>query len=103
MVQLAGENPWSTERACAEESFTAEIDRTTEIEWGSLLAGFADANIYQTFAYGAVSWGEKQLSHMVLRRGHEAVAIAQVRIVRVPVVGSGVAYVRWGPVCVVDG
>jgi hypothetical protein len=80
--------------------FAAQADQVTEPEWNSLLNGFADANIYQTWAYGAVSWGEKQLSHLVLRRDGVPVAVAQLRLVRVPVVGSGIAYLRWGPVCV---
>ena len=79
-------------------SFTALVDHVTEAEWNSLLDRFADASIYQTWAYGAVSWGESQLSHLVLLRDGAPVAIAQLRIVRVPVIGSGIAYVRWGPV-----
>src|SRR5262249_55943007 len=50
------------------------------------------------WAYGAVCWGEQQLSHLVLKQDDVPVAMTQVRILRVPVVGSGIAYVRWGPV-----
>jgi hypothetical protein len=80
--------------------FAAQVDQVTETEWNSLQEGFADANLYQTWSYGAVSWGEKQLSHLVLRRDGVPVALAQLRLVRLPVVGSGIAYVRWGPVWV---
>jgi hypothetical protein len=83
----------------AGEAFTAQCDRVSESEWNALLEGFVDASVYHTWAYGAVCWGEKQLSHLVLRRGGAPVALAQLRIVRVPVIGSGIAYVRWGPVC----
>ena len=83
--------------------YVAEIDRITEPRWNDVLEQFDDASIYQTWAYGAVSWGERQLSHLVLRRDDVVVAAAQVRIVRLPVIGSGIAYVRWGPVCVPHG
>lgn len=79
------------------DDFSVSVDRITEPEWNSLLPRFADASIYQTWAYGAVSWGEKQLSHLVLQRGAEIVAAAQLRIVRIPVVNRGIAYLRWGP------
>jgi hypothetical protein len=79
--------------------FVTRIDGVTESEWNSLLDGFADANIYQTWAYGAVSWSEKQLSHLVLQRDGIPLAVAQLRVVRVPLLGSGIAYLRWGPLC----
>jgi lipid II:glycine glycyltransferase (peptidoglycan interpeptide bridge formation enzyme) len=79
--------------------YTVLVDQFTESEWNSLLQGFADASIYQTWAYGAVCWGERQLSHLVLRRDGEPVALAQLRVVRVPVLGSGIAYLRCGPMC----
>lgn len=78
---------------------TVDVDRIDEPGWNSVIRTFADANVYQTWAYGAVCWGEEQLSHLILRRDGQPVAATQVRIVRVPVVGSGVAYVRWGPMC----
>jgi hypothetical protein len=83
--------------------FTAVVDNITESEWNSLLEQFADASIYQTWAYGAVSWGERHLSHLVLLRDKAPVAIAQLRIVRVPLVTAGIAYLRWGPVCTPEG
>lgn len=76
---------------------TVEIDRIGEREWNELLPQFADATIYQSWAFGAICYGEKQLSHVVVRSGAVAMAIAQVRVVRLPIVNAGVAYVRWGP------
>lgn len=77
--------------------FGCYVDRITESEWSELLPRFDDASLYQSWSYGAVCWGEKQLSHLVVKRGEKVVAMAQVRIVRLPVVGRGIAYVRWGP------
>ena len=77
--------------------YTAEVDRIAEAEWSQLLPRFDDASIYQSWSYGAVCWGEGQLSHLLLKRAGAVIAMAQVRIVRLPVLGKGIAYVRWGP------
>jgi hypothetical protein len=79
-------------------SFRFSVDSISESEWNAALSRFPDGGIYQTYAYGAVSWGEKQLSHLVAWRGNELAALAQLRIVHLPLVGRGVAYLRWGPV-----
>ena len=83
--------------------YRREINGIAESEWTALVDRFQDANIYQTWSYGAVRWGEKHLSHLVLRRNDEAVAIAQLRVIRFPFFRSGVAYLRWGPLCQLRG
>jgi len=97
---------------CAQQEFSnalddpryrSEIDAVVEPEWAGLVDRFQDANIYQTWSYGAVRWGEKCLSHLVLRRDDEVVAIAQLRIVRFSFLRCGVAYLRWGPLCHLRG
>lgn len=75
-----------------------EVDRTTPVEWLQMLDLFNDANIYQTWSYGKVRWGDN-LSHLVLKRGGEVLAIAQLRIVRPTSFKFGMAYLRWGPLC----
>src|ERR1017187_10427368 len=82
---------------CIAPTLTTSVDRITEAEWNDLLPQFADANLYQTWAYGAVSWGAKNLSHLLLKKDGQVVAMAQFRIVRVPFLSSGIAYLRWGP------
>jgi lipid II:glycine glycyltransferase (peptidoglycan interpeptide bridge formation enzyme) len=76
-----------------------EVDKTTPAEWSPMLDLFEDANIYQTWAYGAVRWGSKNLSHLVFKRDGEVVGIAQLRIVRPTSLKFGMAYLRWGPIC----
>jgi len=77
--------------------FSVSVDHVTERDWNDLVLVFDDASIYQTWAYGAVRWGERQLSHLVLRRDDEVVVAAQLRIVQVPLLRHGIAYLRWGP------
>ena len=74
-----------------------EVDCATQAEWSQILDLFDDANFYQTWAYGAVRWGEKNLSHLVLKREDEVLGIAQIRIVRPTRLKFGMAYLRWGP------
>lgn len=77
--------------------YITEVDRISRDQWNALLPQFEDASVYHTWDYGTVCWGDHQLSHLVLKDNGCVVAMAQVRIVRIPLIGSGVAYVRWGP------
>jgi lipid II:glycine glycyltransferase (peptidoglycan interpeptide bridge formation enzyme) len=81
----------------------AESDNVNQSEWSELLDHFADANIYQTWSYGSVRWGAKNLSHLILKQDGQVVAIAQLRIVRPSKFKLGIAYLRWGPLCQLRG
>lgn len=81
-----------------DKNYNIKIDNVSKSEWSDLLVDFDDANIYQTWSYGAVRWGEKNLSHIVLKKDGKAVGLSQVSIVKVPILGWGIAYVPWGPV-----
>ena len=76
-----------------------EVDVATPAEWSRMLDRFEDANLYQTWSYGEVRWGKKNLSHLVLKRNNEVVGMAQLRIVRPTKFNFGMAYLRWGPLC----
>lgn len=78
-------------------SHTVDIGRLDREDWSQILSGFDDASIFQTWEYGVVKWGENNLVHVVLRESGEAVAAAQVWIVKCPVVGGGAAHVSMGP------
>jgi lipid II:glycine glycyltransferase (peptidoglycan interpeptide bridge formation enzyme) len=77
--------------------FTVQVDQASKGEWSDLLLDFDDATIYQTWSYGEVCWGENNLSHIVLRKKGETVAAAQLRIMTIPILKKGIAYLRWGP------
>jgi len=83
--------------------YAIEIDKATEEQWSELLDRFADGSIYQTWSYGTVRWGERNLSHVVLKKDGEVVAIAQLRIIRPANLKVGVAYLRWGPLTELRG
>jgi hypothetical protein len=80
-----------------DHGYTADFDIVDRRHWHDILGRFSDANIYQTWSYDAIRGGESRLSHMVLRCGGEAVAAAQARLISIPFLGMGAAYLRWAP------
>jgi lipid II:glycine glycyltransferase (peptidoglycan interpeptide bridge formation enzyme) len=79
--------------------FQVEVDCSTPSEWSQMLDLFSDANLYQTWSYGAIRWGRKNLSHLVVKRNLDIVGMAQLRIIRPTRFNFGMAYLRWGPLC----
>jgi lipid II:glycine glycyltransferase (peptidoglycan interpeptide bridge formation enzyme) len=77
--------------------YQAEIDDINEEDWSKLLHRFNDANIYQSWQYGAIRWNQKNLSHVVLKKNDKPVSIAQLRVIKLPRLSGGIAYLRWGP------
>jgi hypothetical protein len=77
--------------------FTSEVDSISKSQWDQILRVFPHANIYQTWSYGATNGGERNLSHLLLKKDGELVAAAQARIVQLPLIKTGIAYVLWGP------
>jgi Acetyltransferase (GNAT) domain len=84
-------------------NYTVEIDRISETDWSRNLEKFADANVYQAWAYGSVRWGTRNLSHLILKRGDEVVGMAQLRLIQPAGLRMGIAYLRWGPLCHLRG
>ena len=76
--------------------YTCALDEVDEATWDEALSAFEDANIYQTWAYGAVLHGEKNTRRLVVRKHANVVALAQVRVVRIPLLRAGVAYSPMG-------
>jgi len=77
--------------------YSVEVDRTGKDEWSDIIKCFNDASLYQTWSYGSILWGENNLSHLVLKKDNEVEAAAQLRILKLPIIGVGCAYLRWGP------
>ena len=86
-----------------ESGYCAHIDQIKEPDWSRLLERFADATLYQTWSYGAVRWRENNLSHIVLKKDDEIVAATQSRIVKLPFIRGGIAYIPGGPMWRVRG
>lgn len=79
-------------------SYVAEIDNVDQQQWSHLLREFDDATIFQTWTYGSARWGQNNLSHAVIKKDGEVVALAQAVLVGVPLFGRMLALVISGPV-----
>jgi lipid II:glycine glycyltransferase (peptidoglycan interpeptide bridge formation enzyme) len=77
--------------------YSYEIDQITKDEWHKMLLDFDDATIYQTWSYGEIRWGGNKTSHVILKKDNEIVAAVQARLILVPFIGGGIAYIPWGP------
>ena len=80
------------------KGYSYEVDTVDKEHWYHIIKDFADANIYQTWAYDEVRCGQTNLSHIILKKNNLVVAVAQARIVKFPFLNIGIAYVRWGPI-----
>src|SRR5512143_1500908 len=77
--------------------YSVAVDGIGKRAWHDLMLAFDDASFYQTWSYGAVLWGEGHLSHIRLIKDGQTMAIAQLRIARIPLIKAGVAYITSGP------
>lgn len=77
--------------------YTAEVDNLDKNKWHESLVNFDDATLYQTWSFGAVRWGEKKMSHLILKKNNIIVSMAQLRIAKLIGLKAGAAYLNWGP------
>ena len=76
--------------------YHVEIDNVDKTLWSELLMQFDDASFCQTWSYAAVLYGEKNLSHLILKKDGDVIAMAQVGIKKVSSLCTG-ANIHWGP------
>jgi hypothetical protein len=80
-----------------DRDFSAQFGHWDREPWHALMGAFGDANLYQTWSYDRVRYDRRHVVHMVLRKREAVVAAAQARVIRLPRMRAGIAYVRWGP------
>jgi hypothetical protein len=80
-----------------DSDYSISINGIDEDTWYRNLGEFADANIYQTWAYGLTKSNAKNLHHIILRYKGVIVSMAQIRVTPIPGLPIGIAYVHWGP------
>ncbi len=78
-------------------SCSIEVDEVTRSQWKQIVDSFSDANLYQTWDYEAVHSVEQRISRLLLKQGDEIIGAAQLRIVQVPFLRAGIAYIYFGP------
>ena len=81
-----------------DSEYHVEIDQIDKNRWSELLMHFDDATIYQTWSIvGATRIGEKNLSHLILKKDGEIVGICQVTIKKLRSLKTGIANIHRGP------
>ena len=78
-------------------AYTYEVDCLNKKSWHHHLNNFDDASFYQTWSFGAIRWGEKKCSHIILKENDIIVSMAQLRIAKIIGLKTGAAYLNWGP------
>lgn len=75
------------------------IEPVERARWVEATAGFADHNYRHTWDFGMASAARNRAvsEHVALLDGAQVVALADVRVRKLPLVGGGIAYVTGGP------
>ncbi|QIG50781.1 peptidoglycan bridge formation glycyltransferase FemA/FemB family protein [Nordella sp. HKS 07] len=76
--------------------FTVEVDNISDSDWDGIASGFADIHPEQTACFAGHHWKGRD-SHLLLHRNGEPVAGARVALVKLPLIGRGLAFLRFGP------
>ncbi|HLL29313.1 MAG TPA: GNAT family N-acetyltransferase [Xanthobacteraceae bacterium] len=81
------------------EPYRREIVSEPGAGWDRLTAGFADMCLEQTMAFAGARFGAERSTGIILRaaEGGEPVAMALAVVATLPVLGLGLAYVKFGP------
>jgi Acetyltransferase (GNAT) domain len=81
------------------ESYSCEIVEMPGAEWDRLAAGFSDMCLEQTVAFAGPRFGAGRPTGIILREAASAepVAMALAVVATLPVLGLGLAYVKFGP------
>lgn len=74
------------------DGYDYNVDNIQEEYWNKQILEFEDSTFYHTYSYGKIIWGERQLSHLVLKYNGEVVGVAQLRIKCLPILKIGIAH-----------
>ncbi len=79
------------------DGFSYVLEEAEDDSWYRVLDLFQDASVFQTIAFCRAKMTGARLEQLVLRRGPDVAASALVRVVPIPLLGTSIAYVLWGP------
>lgn len=77
-------------------NFSVKVDCLTNDDWDKIASEFSDLNAEQTAAYSSHHWKGRD-SHLLLLKNGVSVAGARIALIRLPVIGKGLAFLRFGP------
>ena len=75
---------------------SVDVDIVADDTWDWIASKFADIHHEQTACYASLRWKDRD-SHLLLRRDGLPVAGARVALVKLPLLGRGLAMLRFGP------
>jgi Acetyltransferase (GNAT) domain len=78
-------------------SFSCAIETLDQEKWHCIVGNFNDATLYQTVPFCTTRIGSHGCEHLIVSKGTEIVAVAQIRLISVPYTGHLIAYVLSGP------
>ena len=78
-------------------AFSYVLGEAEDGSWYRILDLFQDANVFQTTAFCRAKMPGARVEQLVLRRGSDVAASVLVRVVPIPLLGTSIAYVLWGP------
>lgn len=96
-MTLAGTDRGLGFAASSAGEYSYLIGEASDDGWYPVLDLFQDASIFQTIAFCRAKMPGSRLEQLVLRQGSEVVAAVLVRIIPIPLLGTSIAYVLWGP------
>jgi hypothetical protein len=79
------------------------VEQVDAAGWDALIGQFDDAVYDQTNCYSRALWRDAGLSRILVRRGEALVGGAVALLLSPPGLDRGLAYVKFGPVCVPRG
>lgn len=80
-----------------DRDYTMESGQFDDRCWYEIMQRFDEANLYQTPSFDMVGLGPQNYKHLILKRRNEIIAAAQARVIKLPLIKAGIAYVLWGP------
>jgi len=63
----------------------------------------SNSTIYQTYEYGLVRYGEKNISNIVIYSDNKVIGAAQIRFINIPLVKKKIAHIKFGPLWKLKG
>lgn len=78
--------------------YILEINKVSREIYNETLNLFEDSNLYQTYEYNLHARGGRNMCTVVLKKGDIILGVSIIRIVKVPFLKFGIAYIYRGPI-----
>ncbi|MEM8651491.1 MAG: peptidoglycan bridge formation glycyltransferase FemA/FemB family protein [Pseudomonadota bacterium] len=82
---------------------SAKLEYVSGQKWDQEASKFSDIIPEQTASFNKGHWGIDNIEHMLFKDAGITIGGATAIVKKVPFIGSGIAIVKWGPVCQLKG